>query len=303
MIYDYFFFFNEIDLLQIRLSEIGDYVDKIVIVEGTHTFSQNKYDSYYIKYKNLFIKYNHKIIHYIVDMNPLIEKGITNRWEYEFYLRNQIFDNLKHLNNDDIILISDVDEIPYKNKLIQGINMIKNDNIIFFHLNDFRYYLNNTDEKKEFIGPFMLKYCKLKTINNLQKEIRSVYCNHRSYDDFMRNKKNRYNEIIKHSGLHLSSFGGPRAVSYKVQSFSHSECDNKDADRIKNFVIYSPLLLHNNEKHRLQSGFYNWFKFDNIDRIKSKEDIENYKLDDRLFDEIKNNKMKYISFFILDKGY
>jgi beta-1,4-mannosyl-glycoprotein beta-1,4-N-acetylglucosaminyltransferase len=307
MIYDCIYFFNEIDILQIRLAEIGDYVDKIILVEGSHTYSQNKKISYYTTYKNIFNKYNDKIIHHIVDMTPLLNNNITDRWEYDYYQKNKIIDILKDLkiDDDDLILISDVDEIPYKNKLSEGTNLINDNNILFFHYTEFRFFFNYIEDRREFVGSFLLKYKKLKTVMDTQKEIRNKYCHHRTYDNFIMCNKNKNIDIIKNSGLHLSSFGGPYAVLYKVQSYAHKECDT-DSNRIKYCAIYSPEILFNNEEYRKKINFYDWYNLyilydlTKVEYIKNKDFIYNYTIDSKLFSEIKNNKEKYINLFLFN---
>ena len=70
MIIDCFPFFNELDLLEIRLRLLDDIVDRVVLVESTRTFSLNKKKLYYSENKERFKKYNKKIIHIIVDSTP-----------------------------------------------------------------------------------------------------------------------------------------------------------------------------------------------------------------------------------------
>ena len=62
-IYDSFLFFNELDLLDIRLTILDPYVDYFVISECDYTFSGNKKPFYFDDNKNLFSKFLHKIIH------------------------------------------------------------------------------------------------------------------------------------------------------------------------------------------------------------------------------------------------
>jgi beta-1,4-mannosyl-glycoprotein beta-1,4-N-acetylglucosaminyltransferase len=304
MIYDCIYFFNEINILEIRLAEIGDIVDKIILIEGSHTFSMNKKESYYLKYKDVFKKYNHKILHFIVDLTSFVDRDIKCRWEVDYYQKNYIIPILKELNIDDsdIIIISDVDEIPYKTTLSKSLMML-DDNIIFFHLTEFRSYFNYKHDNKEFIGTFMLKYDKFKKIKDTQKEIRNVYCHHRSYQDILRiiKKFNNNNIVLQHSGLHLTSFGGSRCNTYKVQSYAHHEYDNLKIKRIENCAVYSQESLINNEEYRIKSNFYK-YNCTNYSSINNKDDLLKYNIDDRLFDEIKNNRIKYMNLFLFKKG-
>ena len=69
-VFDVFIFFNELDLLDIRLNTLNDKVDFFVLVESTISFSGKPKRLYYQENKHLFEKFNHKIIHHIIDDTP-----------------------------------------------------------------------------------------------------------------------------------------------------------------------------------------------------------------------------------------
>ena len=106
-IYDCFTYCGEDLLLKIRLESLFNQVDKFIIIEG------NRYFNGEVKSKlfniNKFEKYQKKINYYFIEDYP---KHVGNNWEYEFYQRNQIRRGLTDLIDEDIVLISDVDEIP-----------------------------------------------------------------------------------------------------------------------------------------------------------------------------------------------
>ena len=121
---DAFIFYNEIEMLKYRLEYLNDIVDIFVLIEGTLTFAGKSKELYYEKNKHLFQEYNHKILHVIVDMNDFIDEKI-NAWDREKYQRNYIKNGLEQLNlNDkDIIILSDLDEIPDVNAIKYMKNM------------------------------------------------------------------------------------------------------------------------------------------------------------------------------------
>ncbi|MGN1154117.1 MAG: hypothetical protein ACI4S3_08815 [Candidatus Gastranaerophilaceae bacterium] len=88
MIYDCFTFFNELDLLEIRLNILNDVVDKFVLVEATKTFTGQDKPLYYNDNKEKFSAFNAKIIHVVVDDYPSI--GLETAWGYENWQRNCI---------------------------------------------------------------------------------------------------------------------------------------------------------------------------------------------------------------------
>ena len=72
MIIDCFPFFNELDLLDIRLKLLDNIVDKVVLVESTRTFTLSKKKLFYNENKNRYKKYKDKIKHIIVDDSPAL---------------------------------------------------------------------------------------------------------------------------------------------------------------------------------------------------------------------------------------
>ncbi len=113
-IYDSFTFFNELEILKIRCEELHDLVDHFVLVEATQTFSGQPKPLYYEENAHLFEKYKDKIIHIVVDDFPATtgDPAIDN-WAREEHQRNCILRGLEGCHpDDDIIFISDADEIP-----------------------------------------------------------------------------------------------------------------------------------------------------------------------------------------------
>jgi beta-1,4-mannosyl-glycoprotein beta-1,4-N-acetylglucosaminyltransferase len=118
-IFDCFTFFNELEILDIRLNTLNDYVDYFVLVEATKTHSGKEKELYYLKNKEKFKKFEDKIIHVIVDDMPERKEGqdeVSYRWQLENFQRNAIMRGLKNCKDDDIIIISDADEIPNPKK-------------------------------------------------------------------------------------------------------------------------------------------------------------------------------------------
>ena len=135
-IYDCFSFFNELDILEIRLNVLNDIVDKFVIVEAVKTHTGKDKPLYFLENKERFKNFEDKIIHIIVDDIP----PLTSTWVLENYQRNCILRGLKDCKDNDIIMISDADEIPdpkvvMKVKDKPGIKSLK--------MFGFYYWLNN----------------------------------------------------------------------------------------------------------------------------------------------------------------
>ena len=105
-IYDCFIFNHEIELLEIRLNILNDYVDKFIITEGDKTFSGLPKESNYLKNKKKFKKWEDKIIH-----NPIKIPELKIPWEREIFSRNAMID-LDVFEDNDLLIMSDSDEIP-----------------------------------------------------------------------------------------------------------------------------------------------------------------------------------------------
>ena len=120
-IFDCFMYFDEDVVLDLRLNTLNKFVDNFVIVESIFTHKGEKRNlNFNIK---KFEKFKDKIIYLIYDKQPKeilnkeIQKNdhggyIINALLRENGQRNFISEGLKFANDDDLILISDVDEIP-----------------------------------------------------------------------------------------------------------------------------------------------------------------------------------------------
>ncbi len=107
-VYDCFMFFNEIELLKMRLEELDEVVDHFVLVESIETQKGDLKPLFFDENRALFEKYLPKIIHVkLEERHPEMEL-----WERENYQRRGIARGLKNCKPSDIILISDLDEIP-----------------------------------------------------------------------------------------------------------------------------------------------------------------------------------------------
>lgn len=131
-IYDCFTYCGEDLLLKIRLESLFNQVDKFIIIEGNKFFNGEAKSKLFDI--NKFKKYQKKISYYFIEDYP---KHTGNNWEYEFYQRNQIKRGLTGLIDEDIILISDVDEIPK----LDNKNYLKYDSAVF--MQNMYYYKFN----------------------------------------------------------------------------------------------------------------------------------------------------------------
>lgn len=234
-IIDCFLFNNELKLLELRLLELYDIVDYFVLVESEFYFSGNKKPLHYLKNKNKFLKYNDKIIHITQKENHYDSK---NKWSNEIYQRNLINEGIKllNLNDNDIIIISDCDEIPDPNTITD----IKNNDIDnIYNLKMDMYYYNITC--RALYGcqrSTVIKYSKYKELNSDCEKI-----------TLLKNKK----DYKLPGGWHFSYYGGIDNIKDKIKNFSHQEFNKPeyldDLKIKKQIENYDDLFFRKNEEN------------------------------------------------------
>ena len=118
-LYDCCMYFDEDIVLDLRLNVLNDYVDKFVVAEATkdHT-GRDKKLNFNI---NNFTKFKDKITYIVVEDLPMDLKFYKKNWPVHHlrdqYQRNALARGYKNCNDDDLIMISDIDEIPNPNKI------------------------------------------------------------------------------------------------------------------------------------------------------------------------------------------
>ena len=236
MIIDCFPFFNEIDLLKIRLKLLNNIVDRVVLVESTRTFSLKKKKLYYYENKDLFKKYNNKITHIVVDNTPALFNRIFLRkprdllWLFknkkslslnphhiDFHQKNRVIKGLEDCEEDDILLLSDLDEIPNPS-IFNNLSFLDKNKNGALELNNFCYYLNGklytkNNEPVFELGPAILRF----------KDFRSFHAERTDARHSLNRKRSNNFQIIKNAGWHFGYLGGLKKVQYKIRSAAHSE--------------------------------------------------------------------------------
>jgi len=198
MIVDCFTFWKELDLLDIRLNELYTSVDKFVLVEASRTQSLLEKPFYFEENKDRYSKFLDKIIHVKIEDYP---NNDSNLWNMENFQRNCISKGLDQINlsDNDIILISDLDEIPNANILTE---LSKNDfECLSFDMMFSAYFLNLIALNRSWIGTVAVKYRLFKQHNA----------------QFFRNIKDNLPSLTN-SGWHFSWCGGYEQIYEKAHS-------------------------------------------------------------------------------------
>ena len=250
-IIDCFIFNDELDILNLRLKLLNEYIDKFVIVESKQTHSGLSKPLFFESNKHNFSNYLEKIVHVVIDEFPKemiyspsetdVPENLHINWFRENFQRNEILKGLYSLdlNDDDFILISDLDEIPHPKMLGGFLNQIPNGEYGYqlqkWCIWDFDRYLNGF-----WPGTAAVKWKDLK--RTTPQEIR----------------KNRYNYSLYHTpinyGWHCSWFGGIDVVMKKLESFAHQELRNISREDVLNKMTMN-LDIHGHQLVTESDGF------------------------------------------------
>ncbi len=207
MIFDTFTFFNELDLLEIRLNVLDPYVDYFVLVESVETFSGKPKPLYYQDNKKRFEKWNHKIIHKIV--GSIKAESAFGR---AFYQKESVRDVLnEYAKPDDIVYFGDLDEIWKPKK-------IKDNKVYNLEQLNYCYYLNNRSSER-WVGTIVGKWKEIS--KNTLSYWRATHTNELAY-----------------GGWHFTNMGGIEQIKKKLDAYDHQEYNNSSTidglgDRIK----------------------------------------------------------------------
>ena len=228
-IFDCFMYFDEEIVLDVRLNTLDQFVDYFVIVESKFTHKGDKRD---LKFNpDKFEKFKNKIIYLVYNHQPseiekinnedspdeIARKSLWNAIYRENGQRNYIEKGLNEANENDIILISDVDEIPNL-KNIEFKNISKK--IILFKQNMFYYKFNLHLPNLIWTGT---KGCRKKDLINPQwlRNIKDRKYSFFRLDTFF--SKNKYRSVgrIIDGGWHFTNIKNAEAIEHKLKSYLH----------------------------------------------------------------------------------
>ncbi len=208
-------FNNEIELLNIRLNILDQYVDHFVIIESAETHSGIKKRLTFDIEK--FPKFRNKIIYGIIEKFP----KKFSAWEKENYQRNFISQFLNKADDDDFIIISDLDEIPN----LENINLQNlNEKIIIFQQRLFFYKLNFGELSPSWHGSRCVRKKNLKNpqwLRNLK-----TYKKYKFFrlDKIYFSATYEHNfKVIENGGWHFTWLGDIKFIKNKLKSFAHTE--------------------------------------------------------------------------------
>ena len=254
MLIDAFLFFNEAELVELRIKYLDKMVDYFVIVEANITHQGKKKGWNFPKILESNLKeFSEKIQYHQLDINPEKIKN-EESWiiddikgddahKIDNFQRNYIKTACEKFSNEDILIISDIDEIPSKKKL---------------------EFIMSCDFNK--IAPVVLEQhlfhidCNFLRLESWRGSIVTTIkiCNAYSPHQ-LRRARNRISHFSD-SGWSFSSFGGPKKIKEKLEAFAHKEFNSdkfKNVDHIMNCQKTGADLFHRKvQKKKVEKNFF-----------------------------------------------
>ena len=290
-------YFDEDLLLDLRLNSLNKFVKKFVITEATYTHNGSKKKLNFDI--NKFKKFKDKITYLVVDEHPkdIIElsendtkdkrgeKLILNGMIRDYFQRESLERGIRDALNDDLILVSDLDEIPNLDEL--DLTKVKN-NIIIFEQKMFYYKLNlfyedytwlgtKAVKKKNFISPQWLRNIKGRKYPKWR------------VDTLFSKKKYTNLSFIKNGGWHFTCLRTAEDLEKKLLNFAHHyeyEESGLKIDNLKKLIAEKRVMYD----HNVDQKGYKW---------SGKSILKNIELD-LLPKYISSNLSKYSDWLDLD---
>ena len=215
-VYDCFPFFNELDLLELRLEEGYDHVDYFVITEANKSF-QNRDKPFNLEANwDRYAKYHDKIIYVKIEDMPDGD-GNTNHWRRENFQREVIMRGLTNANPDDVICISDCDEMIRP----EVFDFFRNDTqhqmwicrqpIFWVKLNYWQ-----AEPRGYNISSMAITMRKLRSPQEIRNQLHPSYSLPEHFDDGQR-------MIVHHAGWNFTYLGDDNHAKVKLVNFAHDE--------------------------------------------------------------------------------
>ena len=278
-VFDSFIFFNELELLEMRLNILDDVVDYFVLTESPFTVSGNEKPLYYQENKDMFGKFNDKIVHHITeeipnDFNHLLEKSkfhvaykdpdpygtpminLPVRFQRALFNSNNSAFGIEKagVTDDDLVITSDADEIVNP-LLLQDLEWFDPSNHYVAECRAFYYKLNFLYQE-DWMGS---RLCTWKHMKNT------------TIDQHRQDHQNAHK--IQDAGWHFSFLGNAENFKLKLASYEHTE-NNTDT-------------VTGNAEQKIESG---------LDPLGRGQTYKAVPIDDSYPDYITTNQEKYAEF-------
>lgn len=224
MVYDCFSFFNELDVLEVRLNVLKDVVDRFVIVEAIWTHTGRPKELLFEKNRQRYAEFLDKIIYVKLTEEPAFPEDATDverAWIRENTQRNAILNGLKGASDDDYLIISDLDEVANP-LVVKKIVQDRLGGIVSLRMRLYYYFLNFRNVSVPYWNhmPKMLRVSTFRSLGSYANPIYStcapLACNNPPSATLMRMAVPDF--VMENGGWHFSFQGGVDMVLTKLAS-------------------------------------------------------------------------------------
>lgn len=236
---DAFIFHNELDLLEIRLAELAGVVDRFVLVEAKRTFTGKPKPLHFADNRSRFVAWRDKIQHVVMDFPDELPLDAATAWTREHLQREAIAQGLTDAASDDIVIISDVDEIPNAQCAESVFKSPARNNTLFcLQAKVFNYTLDLHNPRIRWnLGPRIMPVGAISTLKKM-RSYRIPYSKklarlgldaavHRlaTLGAFSRSLSVR---LIEDAAWHFTYVGTQEDYAQKLRSFAHQELNSDE---------------------------------------------------------------------------
>jgi beta-1,4-mannosyl-glycoprotein beta-1,4-N-acetylglucosaminyltransferase len=232
-VYDCFPFFHELDLLDIRLNELDSVVDRFVLCEAPFTFKGIPEPLHFAENRERFKPFLHKITHVVIDDMPMGKDNASAHWKRQNFQRNAIRRGLLDAEPDDLVILSDVDEIPRATVVSRLAHRTGKPTVFSFEMNEYRLFVNVL-RAHSWNRSRMARFGDIRHMERLRAGVPTWRPNRRSLSRTLRQfrrmsfgmRRLRPWVIVPDAGWHFSDMGGPDKVVHKFDAVSETRSES-----------------------------------------------------------------------------
>ena len=277
-VYDMFPFFNELELLDIRLNELDPVVDVFILAEARHTFQKKPKELVFEKNKDRFAKFLPKIRHVIVDELPgfFYKWRRPDAWVVSDFQKGQVVRGLDDAQGGDTVIFSDVDEIPKASAVLSATGKA---GITVFEQRLYAYYLNNICVDYDTHGQICVAQYNRDGLGWWRGSVMMDFDNFRKMNKSIKKMRLLHDRpepevtVMKDSGWHFTSIGDVEKIALKLESYEHSEAntdENKNPESMRQRIREGKsIFMDNKSLHKIVplDATFPQYLVDNRDRF------------------------------------
>jgi beta-1,4-mannosyl-glycoprotein beta-1,4-N-acetylglucosaminyltransferase len=249
VLYDCFTFYNELELLELRLPTLDGLVDRFVLAEARHTHQGDEKPLYFDENRAAFARWLPRIEHVIVEFP---EELPATTWARENYQRRSLHRGLLSAAPNDRVLVGDLDELPSPTVLervatLPGLSMLKLRTSYYWI--DYVRVANDGRSPYNCLAPYVAPVRIVPDVHQMRERvyrlrgIDSTRISRRAVNQvrrlIMSLELRAPVRVVDRAGWHLSYLGGIERIQQKLRSCAHDELvtdERLDSDSLSRLI-------------------------------------------------------------------